>query len=94
MVLGSLDPNNMVVSKVSANLFKDDSTDSYLSSLFEQSAPLSDLDLEKYKYSPSAAPSLPLRVIFPVFAPRVKPECILDGGAQIVVMRKDIWEKL
>ena len=86
---------DMVVSKkVSANFFEDDGTDSYLSSLFEQSAPLSDLDLEKYEYSPSAAPSLPLRVIFPVFAPGVEPECILDGGAQIVVMRKDIWEKL
>jgi len=85
----------MVVSKkVSANVFEDDSADSYLSSLFEQSAPLSSLDLEKYEYSPSAAASLPLRVIFPVFAPGVEPECILDSGAQIVVMRKDIWEKL
>ena len=85
----------MVVSKkVSANVFEDDGVDSYLSSLFEQSSHLSELDLEKYEFSPSAAPSLPLRVVFPVFAPGVEPECILDGGAQIVVMRKDIWEKL
>ena len=36
--------------------------------------------------------SLPLRVIFPTFAAGVEPECILDGGAQIVAMRRDVWE--
>ncbi|KAF9643509.1 hypothetical protein BDM02DRAFT_3104313, partial [Thelephora ganbajun] len=35
-----------------------------------------------------------LRVIYPSFAPGVEPECILDGGAQVVVMRKDVWERL
>lgn len=85
----------MIVSKkVSANLFEEEECDSYLTSLFEQSAPISDLDLGKYEQSPSAAHSLPLRVIFPHFAPGVEPECILDGGAQIVVMRKDIWKRL
>jgi hypothetical protein len=38
--------------------------------------------------------SLPLRVVFPKFKNRVHPECILDGGAQVIVMRKDIWECL
>jgi len=51
------------------------------------------VDLQKYrKTSSSAAHILPLHIIYPVFAPGVTPECILNGGAQIVVMRKDIWE--
>ena len=53
------------------------------------------LDLIKYNSSsPAAAPCLPLCVIYPTFAPGVEPECILDGGAQIVVMRKDVWKRL
>jgi hypothetical protein len=38
--------------------------------------------------------SLPLRVVFPEFENGVCPECILDGGAQVIVIRKDIWECL
>src|SRR5882672_3282251 len=38
--------------------------------------------------------SLPLRVVYPKFDNGVRPECILDGGAQVVVMRRDIWECL
>jgi hypothetical protein len=34
--------------------------------------------------------SLPLRVVFPKFENGVCPECILDGGVQVIVMRKDI----
>ena len=37
---------------------------------------------------------LPLQVIFPIFSPGVEPECILDGGAQVVVMGRDVWERL
>lgn len=48
----------------------------------------------KHDLSSPAAPSLPLRVTYPASAPGVKPECILDGGAQLVVTRKDIWEHL
>src|SRR5882762_7567032 len=81
--------------KVSANLVEMNDTDAYLTSSSEPETPSSVLiDLVKYETSSSAASSLPLRVIFPTFAPGVQPECILDGGAQVVVMRKDIWEKL
>jgi len=53
------------------------------------------LDIANYEVSPASAPhSLPLRVIFPSFAPGIQPECILDGGAQVVVMRKDVWQQL
>jgi hypothetical protein len=52
------------------------------------------VDLVKYDDSSSAATCLPLRVIFPMFAPEVEPECVLDGGAQMVIMRKDVWKKL
>jgi hypothetical protein len=38
--------------------------------------------------------SLPLRVVFPEFENGVLPECILDGGAQVIVMWRDIWECL
>ena len=29
-----------------------------------------------------------------MFALGVQPECILDGGAQVIIMRRDIWEQL
>lgn len=84
--------------KVSANLVEDGeaSLDTYLAHCFDTlDAPPIHLDLARYDAAPcTAAVSLPLRVIFPTFAPGVEPECILDGGAQIVVMRKDIWEKM
>ncbi|KAF9642008.1 hypothetical protein BDM02DRAFT_3065722, partial [Thelephora ganbajun] len=35
-----------------------------------------------------------LRVTHPSFTPGVEPECILDGGAQVFMMRKDVWEHL
>lgn len=38
--------------------------------------------------------SLPLRVVYPEIGRNVRPECILDYGAQIVAMRRDIWESL
>lgn len=83
--------------KVAANVLSEEPLDSYLSSFMEPKSSSVFLDVHKYESpsaSSSAAPSLPLRVIHPSFAPGVEPECILDGGAQIVVMRKDIWEKL
>lgn len=51
-------------------------------------------DLIKYDNNSLATPFLPLHIIFPIFAPGVEPECILNGGAQVVVMWKDIWEQL
>jgi hypothetical protein len=79
--------------KVSTNLLEEEVVDSFLSSCFEQEASRPMLDMRRYDVS-SAAVSLPLRVIFPSFGHGVEPECILDGGAQIVVMRKDIWQRL
>jgi hypothetical protein len=81
--------------KVSANSVEVDEVDAYLTNCLEPIPSAVYLDLFKYDSSAlSAAASLPLRVIFPTFAPGVEPECILDGGAQVVVMRRDIWEKL
>lgn len=37
--------------------------------------------------------SLALRAVEPVIEGKFTCECVLDGGAQIVAMRKDIWEK-
>jgi hypothetical protein len=79
--------------KVSANLVESDQLDAYLDECYESSSPSVFLDLVKYDSS-TAASSLPLRVIYPTFAPGFEPECILDGGAQVVVMRRDIWERL
>ena len=47
-----------------------------------------------YKCPTTAHASLPLRVIYPSFALGVELESILDSGAQVVMMRHDIWEKL
>jgi len=85
--------------KVLANIVEVDETDAYLTNCSEDQpeyieSPAVYFDLIKYDDTSSAASSLPLRVIFPTFAPGVEPECILDGGAQVVVMRKDIWEQL
>ena len=87
--------------KVSANLVGVDPLDTFLTTCFDpEPAPdaptaAAYLDLIKYESSPaSAAATLPLRVIYPSFGNGVEPECILDGGAQIVVMRRDVWERL
>jgi hypothetical protein len=92
--------------KVSANTVEVDEVDAFLTSCFnfDDDEPEGDRDrepvsayLDLVQYDPSrasAAASLPLRVIFPSFGNGVEPECILDGGAQVVVMRKDIWEQL
>ena len=80
--------------KISANAVEVDEADTYLTGCLDPDPSAVMLDLVKYDSSSAAAQSLPLRVIFPTFAPGVQPECILDGGAQVVVMRKDIWERL
>ena len=81
--------------KVSTNSVEVDKVDTYLTSCFDQSPSTVYLNLHKYDLTTSsAAASLPLRVIFPMFAPGVEPECILNGGAQVVVMRRDVWEQL
>jgi hypothetical protein len=79
--------------KVSVNSIEPDPVDAYLTDCLEPT-PNIFLNLVKYNTASSAAASLPLRVIFLTFAPGVEPECIIDGGVQIVVMRRDIWEKL
>ena len=85
--------------KVSLNVVELDEVDSYIAEFLnysDESDPASvHLDLSKYDpSSPSAVAFLPVRVIRPSFGPGVEPECILDGGAQVVIMRKDIWEQL
>jgi hypothetical protein len=81
--------------KISANMVEVDEVDAYLAGCLDAEPPSVFLDLVKYDSSSSAAASsLPLRVIHPTFGPGVEPECILDGGAQVVVMRKDVWSRL
>ena len=84
--------------KVSANLLEvtDSDVPSSLSgvSLPDSHSPAVYVDLVKYGKGLAAATALPLRVIYPNFGRGVEPECILDGGAQVVVMRSDIWERL
>ena len=81
--------------KISANTVEVNEVDAYLAGCFDAEPPSVFLDLVKYDSSSSAAASsLPLRVIHPTFGPGVEPECILDGGAQVVVMRKDVWSRL
>jgi hypothetical protein len=81
--------------KISANSIEVDPIDSFLTSCFDSEAPTTRVNFEKYDpAASSAAASLPLRVIFPEFAEDVFPECILDGGAQVVLMRKDVWARL
>lgn len=86
----------LVSKKVTANIVEEeDPVDSFLSSFSNKLSEPPILDLQRYDNSSlSAATSLPLHVIYPSFGEDVKPECILDSGAQIVVMRRDIWEKL
>jgi hypothetical protein len=64
-----------------------------IASCFEtqQSPPAPSLKKDLSSY---AQPKVELRVIYPTFAPGIEPECTLDSGSQIVVMRRDIWEKL
>jgi hypothetical protein len=80
--------------KVSANVVEVDEVDAYLAGCFDDEPKEVFVDLERYESGASAVASLPLRVIYPTFAPGINPECVLDGGAQVVIMRKDIWERL
>ena len=52
------------------------------------------VDLSRYEAPSTAHASLPLQVIYPLFGHGVTPECILDGGAQVVIMCRDVWAKL
>ena len=52
-------------------------------------------DFGRYLRSPRAAvDTLPLRVINPTFPNDVRPTCILDSGAQMVIMREDVWQRI
>ena len=90
---------DLVVSKKVAVNLVEEPIDAYLTQCFD-SAQASDPDpivVDYFRYAPSspvAFASLPLRVIYADFGNGVKPECILDGGAQSILMRRDIWEKL
>ena len=78
----------MIMSKkVSTNTFIEDPTFPIAAESFlqEHSAFYNDTDV-------IAKHSLPLRVVYPEFENGIRPECILDGGAQIIAMCKDIWE--
>ena len=81
--------------RVAANFSANDPMDAYISSSAGPESSSVLLDVTQYDATTTTAvPSLPLRVIYPTFAPGIEPECILDSGAQVVVMRRDIWEKL
>jgi hypothetical protein len=81
--------------RVSANIVQAEEADAFLTGHLDSDSKAVPIDLGKYEQSSSTAvDSLPLRVIYPTFGPGVQPECVLDGGAQIVIMRKDIWERL
>ena len=82
--------------RTAINVFEEDEEeelDSYLTSCMPSTATFS-IEMDKYKSRPHAAVSLPLRVLYPTFGKGVEPECILDSGAQVCVMRRDVWEKL
>jgi hypothetical protein len=87
---------DLVTSKrVAANIVEAEEVDAFLTGHPTSDSNAVPIDLGKYEQSSSTAvDSLPLRVIYPTFGPGVQPECVLDGGAQIVIMRKDIWERL
>lgn len=51
------------------------------------------IDIAKYDQS-TADVKTSLRVIYPDFGSGIRPECILDTGSEIVVMRRDVWKKL
>ena len=76
--------------KVAAHIVERDDIDAFLST-FTAIDPVHGKTPEDCS---TAAISLPLRVIHPTFAPGFSPECILDGGAQAVIIRKDVWERL
>ena len=80
---------------MSVNHVEVEDLDAYLNNFSDEVSSFTNVDLQKYEPSSSSAvSSLPLRVIYPLFGPGVEVECILDSGAQIVIMRRDIWEKL
>lgn len=49
---------------------------------------------EKYENKVVAEHSIPLRVVHPSFPGGHTAECILDSGAQIIAMRKDVWQRM
>ena len=87
--------------KVSVNLVEEDLVDSYLAQCFDSNTVLDTeqeiIQVDLFRYEPSspfAVLSLPLRVIYPDFGNGVFPKCVLDSGAQSILMRRDIWEKI
>ena len=86
---------DMVTSKrVAVNMVDSDDIDYDIASCFETQPESRVVDLSRYEAPSTAHASLPLRVIYPSFGHGVTPECILDGGAQVVIMRRDVWAKL
>lgn len=86
--------------KVSVNALEEEPVDAFLTQCFEDGVnlppPSKSVQADLFRYDPSspyAVNSLPLRVIFPDFGNGVFPECVLDSGAQSIIMRSDVWER-
>jgi hypothetical protein len=64
--------------------------------LVDSPTPIQSVDLFLIQHGDQyiAEHSLPLRIVFPEFENGVHPKCILNRGAQVIVIRKDIWECL
>ena len=86
---------DIVTSKqVAVNMVDSDDIDYDIASCFEMQLESRVVDLSRYEAPSTAHASLPLRVIYPSFGHSVTPKCILDGGAQVVIMCHDVWAKL
>ena len=47
-----------------------------------------------HKFLNVTRPMLPLHVIYPIFAPGIVPECVLDSRCQMIIMQQDVWSLL
>jgi hypothetical protein len=94
--------DQMTSRRVATNLVELDTTDDFLTSFGvvpEPDFPAPQLHqasgtMRFPTWSPRAVENLGLRVIFPSFGRNIEPECVLDGGSQICVMRYDLWKRL
>ena len=82
--------------KVPVHGVTEEAIDIFLETFLQDHEPtVLSLNLDKYDpATATAAHSLPLRSIQVVFGDSVEAECLLDGGAEVVVMDAEIWEQL
>lgn len=76
--------------RTAINVFEEDDEEEELDSYLTSCMPLPvmfSIEMDKYKSHPHTAISPPLRVLYPIFGKGVKPECILNSGAQVCDMR-------